>query len=127
MNIKLLNRFVKMAERLVIRSPTLPILGHICVENRSMRVTDLENTLIMPVDDERSYTIPFSALKTVLKQSPQDLNIELGKEDRITLSYDYKNLIIKGLNPADFPMMPKGLKDCLRTFRSYREQNCVRH
>ena len=107
MNIKLLNRFVKMAERLVIRSPTLPILGHICVEKGSMRVTDLENTLIMPVDDERSYTIPFSALKTVLKQRPQDLNVELGKDNQITLSYDNKNLTVKGLNPGDFPLIPK--------------------
>ena len=97
-----------MAERLVIRSPTLPILGHICVEKRSMRVTDLENTLIMPVDDKRSYTVHFNSLKTVLKQRPQDLNVELGKDNQITLSYDNKNLTVKGLNPEDFPMMPKG-------------------
>ena len=108
MNIKLLNRFVKMAERLVIRSPTLPILGRLCIEKGTIRVTDLENTLIAPVEDKRSYTIPFSALKTVLKQRPRDLNIELDKEDRITLSYDNKNLTVKGLNPEDFPIIPKG-------------------
>ena len=108
MNIKSVNRFVKMAERLVIRSPTLPILGHICIEKGSMRVTDLENTLIMSVDDKRSYTIPFSALKAVLKQRPQDLSIELEKDNKITLIYDNKNLSVKGLNPEEFPVIPKG-------------------
>ena len=108
MNIKSLNRFVKMAERLVIRSPSLPILGHVLVDKGSMRVTDLENTLIMSVDDKRSYTIPFSALKAALKQRPEDLSIELEKDNKITLSYDNKNLTVKGLDPADFPIIPKG-------------------
>ena len=108
MNIKSVNRFVKMAERLVIRSPTLPILGQVCVEKGSMRVTDLENTLIMSVDDKRSYTIPFSALKAALKQRPQDLGIELEKDNKITLIYDNKSLTVKGLDPAEFPIVPKG-------------------
>ena len=107
-NIKLLNRFVKMAERLVIRSPSLPILGHVLFEKGSMRVTDLENTLMMPIDDKRPYTIPFTALKTVLKQSLQDLNIELGKAHKVILSYDNKSLSVQGLDPADFPIVPKG-------------------
>ena len=108
MNIKSVNRFAKMAERLVIRSPTLPILGHVCVEKGSMRVTDLENTLIMPVDDKRSYTIPFSALKAALKQRPEDFNIELEKDNKVTLLYDNKNLTVKGLNPEDFQLLPNG-------------------
>ena len=108
MNIKSVNRFVKMAERLVIRSPTLPILGHICVEKGTMRVTDLENTLIMPIEDKRSYTIPFSAIKAALKQRPEDLNIELEKDNKVTLLYDNKRLTVKGLDPGDFPLIPKG-------------------
>ena len=108
MNIKLLNRFVKMGERLVIRSPTLPILGHVLIENGVMRVTDLENALIMPVEDKRSYTIPFSTLKTVMKQKPDDLKIEFGKNQKVTLSYGNKSLTVQGLEPGDFPLLPKG-------------------
>ena len=108
MNIKLLNRFVKMGERLIIRSPTLPILGHVLIENGVMRVTDLENTLIMPIEDKRSYTIPFNILKTVMKQNPADLKIELEKANKVILSYDNKSLSVQGLDPADFPIIPKG-------------------
>ena len=108
MNIKLLNRFVKMAERLVIRSPTLPILGHVLIENGVMRVTDLENTLLMPVEDKRSYTIPFNKIKTVMKQNPVDLKIELEKDHKVILSYDNKSLTVQRLDHADFPIIPKG-------------------
>ena len=108
MNIKLLNRFVKIGERLVIRSPTLPILGHVLIENRVMRMTDLENTLIMPVEDKRFYTIPFSTLKTVMRQKPDDLKIELGKDQKVTLRYGNKSLTVQGLDPADYPLSPKG-------------------
>ena len=107
MNIKNLTRFMKMAERLVIRSPSLPILGHVLFENGSMRVTDLENTLILPADDNRTFTVPFSTLKTVLKHRPDNLKIELVKDNKITLSYDNKNLTVKGFNPEDFPLIPK--------------------
>ena len=108
MNIKLLNRFVKMGERLVIRSPTLPILGHLLIENGVMRVTDLENSLLMKVDDKRSYTIPFNTLKTIMKQKPDDLKIELGKDQKVTLRYDNKSLTVQGLDPADYPLLPEG-------------------
>ena len=107
MNIKNLTRFMKMAERLIIRTPSLPILGHVLFEKGSMRVTDLENTLIMPVDDKRTFTIPFSALKTIFKQRPETMKVELGKDNKVTLSYDNKILTVKGLNPEDFPLIPK--------------------
>ena len=108
MNIKNLTRFMKMAERLVIRSPSLPILGHVLFEKGSMRVTDLENTLIMPIEDKRSFTIPFNILKTVMKQNPSDLKINLEKAHKVILSYDNKSLSVQGLDPADFPIVPKG-------------------
>ena len=108
MNIKILNRFIKTADRLVISSPTLPILGQICIENGIMKVTDLENTLIVPVEDKRSYTIPFKTLKAVLKQKPEDLKIEIEKDDKLSLLYGKRSLTVQRLNPEDFPLLPKG-------------------
>ena len=107
MNINALNRFVKIADRLVIRSPTLTILGHICIENGKMRVTDLENTLIVPVENQRSYTIPFISLKAVLKQKPENLSIKPGKAGKVTLTYANKSLIVQGMKTEDFPEVPK--------------------
>jgi len=106
MNIKTFNRFIKIADRLVIRSPTLPILGHICTENGKMRVTDLENTLIVPVVDKRSYTIPFSFLKAVLKQKPHDLSIKPGKAGKVTLAHANNSLTVQGMKTEDFPVVP---------------------
>lgn len=66
-------RFLPIAEKVINRKTTLPILSHICVKDGYVSATDLENTVRMKIDDFRTYTIPLNILKTVLKAKPKYL------------------------------------------------------
>ena len=102
-----LTKFIQLAQRIVPKRSTLPILACVCVEDGFIRATDLETTIRMPIDDKRKYTLPFGVLKSVLKSKPKELDIELLKDQQIKLSYDGKNVVVKSLTPDDFPLMPK--------------------
>ena len=60
-----LTRFVPIADKIIPRKTSLPILHYICVHKSRIVATDLETTLVMKVDDKRSYLLPFNILKTV--------------------------------------------------------------
>ena len=64
-----LYKFVQLAQRIVPKKTTLPILSSVCVEDGFIRATDLETTIRMPIDDKRRYTLPFGVLKSVLKSN----------------------------------------------------------
>ena len=100
-------KFIQLAQKIVPKRSTLPILTCVCVEDRFIRATDLETTIRMPIDDKRKYTLPFGVLKSVLKSKPKELDIELLKDQQIKLSYDGKHVVVKTLIPDDFPLMPK--------------------
>ena len=102
-----LMKFIQLAQKIVPKRSTLPILACVCVEDGFIRATDLETTIRMPIDDKRKYTLPFGVLKSVLKSKPKKLDIELLKDQQIKLSYDGKNVVVKSLTPDDFPLMPK--------------------
>ena len=100
-------KFVQLAQRIVPKKSTLPILSCVCVEDRSIRATNLETTIRIPIDDKRRYTLPFGVLKSIMKSKPKELDIELLKDQKIKLSYDGKLVTVKSLDPDDFPLMPK--------------------
>ena len=100
-------KFVQLAQKIVPKKSTLPILSCVCVEDRFIRATNLETTIRMPIDDKRRYTLSFGVLKSVLKSKPKELDIELLKDQRIKLSYEGKHVTVKSLDPDDFPLMPK--------------------
>ena len=100
-------KFVQLAQRIVPKKTTLPILSSVCVEDGFIRVTDLETTIRMPIDDKRRYTLPFGVLKSVLKSKPKKLDIELLKDQKSKLTFDGKSVMVKTLDPADYPLMPK--------------------
>ena len=100
-------RLLPMAEKVIDRRSSLSILKSICVEGGMARVTDLETTLVMPVPDERSYTLPVALLSKVLKTKPHSLKIVLEK-DKVNLGYDGSILSYKGGKEDDFPKIPGG-------------------
>ena len=102
-----LKRLLPMAEKVVDRRASLQILRTICVENGEARVTDLETTLVMPAQDDRSYCLPLELLKKTLKSSPKDLQIEQA-DGRLVLVHDGRRLSFKGQKPSDFPLVPQG-------------------
>ena len=100
-------KFVQLANRIVPKKTTLPILSCVCVENGFIRATNLETTIRMPIEDKRRYTLPFGVLKSIMKSKPKQLDIEMLKDQKIKLSYDGKRVTVKSLEPGDFPLMPK--------------------
>ena len=70
-------KFIQLANRVVPKKTTLPILSNVCVEDGFIRATDLETTIRMPVDDRRRYTIPFGILKSVLKSKPKSFDVDM--------------------------------------------------
>jgi len=104
--IKNLIKFIQLAQKVVPNKTPLPILSCICVENGFIRATNLETTIRMPVDDKRRYTLPFGVLKSIMKSKPKKLDIELLKDRHIKLIYDSKNVVLKTLDPDDYPLMP---------------------
>ena len=100
-------RLLPMAEKVIDRRSSLPILKTICIDGGLARVTDLETTLVMPVPDKRSYCLPVALLSKVLKTKPHSLKIVL-EDDKINLGYDGSVLSFKGGSVGDFPLVPKG-------------------
>ena len=101
-------RFLPIAEKVINRKTTLPILSHICVKDGYISATDLENTVRMKVDDTRQYTIPLNILKTILKAKPKVLEIDILEDEKVQVRYGPRNLTFKSLNPEEFPIAPHG-------------------
>ena len=103
-----LMKFIQLAQKVAPKRSTLPILSCVCVEDGYIRATDLETTIRMPVDDKRKYTLPFGVLKSILKSKPKEIEIDLLPKRQAKLSYNGRDLLLKTLDPDDFPLLPKG-------------------
>ena len=78
--LKELKLFLPVAKKVKGRhSPVLPILDHLCVQDRMMRVTDLETMVVVPIDDKESYTLPIYGMDQILKQKPEVLRCVVGE------------------------------------------------
>ncbi len=102
-----LTRFLPIALKVIPRKTSIPILGCVCIDDGYIRATDLETTLRMPIEDQRSYVVPLSILKKVLKSKPKLLEIELEKENKAKLTYDDKTLTFPRMDVEEFPALPK--------------------
>ena len=100
-------RLLPMAEKVIDRRTSLPILKEICIQDGIARVTDLETMLVMPVPEIRAYTIPVTLLKKVLATRPQNLFVSVGEDQKITISYGDQKVTYNGRDVADFPALPK--------------------
>ena len=103
-----LQRLLPMAEKVIDRRTSLPILKEICLQDGIARTTDLETMLVMPVPNQASYCLPVAVLKKVLATRPQDLTIKPGKDQKVTLGYGGLQLSYQGKDPKNFPAIPRG-------------------
>jgi len=98
-----LMRFVPIAEKIIPRNSTLPILTNICVDKGMMRATDLETSASMKIDDNRSYLIPIEIIRTVLKSKPKNIDIELLPDNKIQINYHNRGVIFTAMEIQDYP------------------------
>lgn len=101
-------RFLPIAEKVINRRTTLPILEHVCVRDGCLSATDLENTICMKVDDDRNYTIPINILKVILKAKPKVLEIDVLEDGKVEIRYDTRTVSFQTRDPKEFPNLPKG-------------------
>lgn len=97
-----------IAEKVINRRTTLPILEHVCVRNGCLSATDLENTIRMSVDDDRSYTMPLNILKIILKAKPKVLEIDVLEDGKVQVKYDSRTVSFQSRDPKEFPNLPEG-------------------
>jgi len=102
-----LRAFLPMAEKVKARNPTLTILNYLCVENGSMRLTDLETTIIIPCDDNRSYTLPIAIMKQIFKQRPGTLEIQPLEDNKMKVQFDGNAVTFPVMSVEEYPSIPK--------------------
>ena len=107
-----LMRFVPIAEKIIPRNTSLPILTNICVANGVMRATDLESTATMQIEDNRSYLLPIGIIKTILKSKPKNIDIEILPDNKIQINYMNRGVIFPAMEVQDYPeLMNHKFKD----------------
>jgi len=106
--LKTLMRFIPLAQNIINRKSTLPILEQVCIRDGYIQATDLETTVRMKINSDSNYTIPFSLLKTILKSRPQKLEVEVLEEGKVTIQYDNRRITFESLDTDEFPALPTG-------------------
>ena len=105
--LKELRIFLPMAEKLKSRNH-LPILDYILITGGVMRYTDLENTITIPVDDDRTYMLPLDVMKLIIKQHPKEIIISIIDENKVEIKFDINTAIIpfREVDTDEYPMLP---------------------
>ncbi len=102
-----LQRLLPMAEKIIDRRSSLPILKHICITDGRAMFTDLESILMMPVPDTRSFTIPVGLLKKVLAAKPESLQFLVDDKKMVSILYGDKLVTYPGYDVDEYPLLPK--------------------
>jgi DNA polymerase III subunit beta len=103
-----LNRFIPIAEKIIPRRSSIPILTNICFTDGKIVATDLDMTLVMTTENKISLTIPVNILKIVLKSKPKQITFEKLTDSKTKVIYDSKSITFATENIEEFPMLPKG-------------------
>ena len=117
--LKELRAFMPIAEKVRARNPTLSILNYIAIRDGQMLMTDLENWLVIPVEDEREYTMPFDIIKQVMKSRPSELKIDIQSENHLEIHYGNNTVGCQCMNIEEYPSLPKGEFKQIGTWTAY--------
>ena len=110
-----LERALFLAERFTGKNVTLPILGNVLLEAEGAELfitaTNLEYGIRVSVPGNGSRggraSVPAKILSSLL-QSLREEKLELEeKQGNVTLKTDSRDIKINGMNPDDFPLLPK--------------------
>jgi len=105
--LKELKAFLPIAEKVRARNPTLTILNYIAIRDGQMILTDLENRLVIPVEDDREYTLPIDVIKQIMKSRPSELKIDIQSENHLEINYDKNTVGCQYLDAEEYPSLPK--------------------
>jgi len=103
-----LMRFMPLAQNIINRKSTLPILSQVCIRDGCITATDLETTVRMKIDTDSNYTIPLTLLMTILKARPKELDVKVLEKGQVTIQYDNRRITFESLDTDEFPAVPTG-------------------
>ncbi|TVL98085.1 MAG: hypothetical protein CV087_21795 [Candidatus Brocadia sp. WS118] len=97
--------FLPVAERVYDRKAFSEILKHLCVRDGYLLISDKEYFARLPVNDDRSYTIPVEALQRMLKARPRSLEIKQSGRN-IELCFDQKRIRYESEDVDKYQKLP---------------------
>jgi len=103
-----LNRFIPIAEKIIPKRTSIPILTNICFTDGKIIATDLDTSLVMKTDYNVSLIVPANILKIVLKSKPKTMTFEKLTENKAKINYDKKSITFSSEPVDEFPNVPKG-------------------
>lgn len=109
-----LKKFLLIANKVIPRNSTLPILKEILVRDGYFMVTNLENFLFYPVGKSTAFTIPFGDLREFVKGAKGEIEILKKEKNRVEIKKSSLSVTFQGKDPNDFPgMMEKQQKKAI--------------
>lgn len=104
-----LKAFQPMANHVIDKKTSLPILTNIAVANGRMVATDLNHWIEMPIDFDGVFTMPLGMLNSLINCKPDGIRVGSIEDNNITLSIDDPQILkYPGKNLNDFPNRPEG-------------------
>jgi len=102
-----LRTFLPIAKKVHDRRTKIPVLNYCVIDSGYIRMTDLETTVQMPIDDLRAYTLPVKVLDQILKTKPESLEVQLSDDDpdHIQIEYDGNRLTCPTVDPDEYPVI----------------------
>lgn len=128
-----LERALTIAERFTGKNVTLPILGNILFETERgglrLSATNLEYAVELTVPgnlvEEGKVTVP-AKIASSLIQSISEKNVDLEeKRGNLHVRTDARNIRINGMEPNDFPLIPKIKKTSSFAIESFSLQHAL--
>jgi len=103
-----LNRFLPIAEKIIPKRTSIPILTNICFNDGKIVATDLDTTLVMEIEHDINLIVPMNILKIVLKSKPKQLTFEKLTDKKAKINYDNRSITFNYESVDEFPVLTKG-------------------
>jgi len=87
-----MRRFLPMADKVVPRRTSLKVLENICIDDGTVRATDLEISIGMKIDSEASCLIPLAIAKIIVKSKPATVSCQRVSDDRLRIDYGHRSV-----------------------------------
>ena len=99
-----MRRFLPMADKVVPRRTSLKVLENICIDDGTVRATDLEISIGMKIDSEASCLIPLAIAKIIVKSKPATVSCQRVSDDRLRIDYGHRSVEFTPMVIEDYPM-----------------------
>ena len=101
-----LNRFLEVGKTITMKKSTMPILNDILLNGAEVRMSDIENTLVMPIETGVQCTINARELRQILGFKPSEMEFTTLEDNRVQIRYDNRRATLPCRPAEEFPLLP---------------------